>query len=374
MNWRRIFASADYVLMSCALLLSGIGLAMLASSANTTTAAVSPLLYRQAIALGAGALLFLCAMKIPYHTWKRLAPWMFGGGVIVQVVLLFTGRLIRGTVSRLDFFGFQIQPSEFVKVALVLMVAWVLARQKRVGARGVLISGAIMLLPVVLVLREPDFGMASVMIASWAGMLFVFGLPWRTVGLLALLGAVLFGTAWQTALLPYQKERILTFLNPTADPLRSGYNVTQSIIALGSGQLLGRGLGHGPQSQLKFLPERHTDFIFASVGEELGFLGIALVTILYGIMLGRIIVLVRSVNDPFGQMVATGAFFVFIVGFTVNAGMNMGLLPVTGIPLPLISYGGSNLVTSCFLLGLVESVKVHSKFLSSAPMELSTFT
>lgn len=374
MNLRRVFASADWVLLSCAALLSGIGLAMLASSADSATTGISPLLYRQAIALGVGVVLCSVAMKVPYHTWKRLAPGIFAAGFFAQLFLSFTGRLIRGTVSRLDFFGFQIQPSEFVKVSLVLMIAWILSKQKHAGIKSVLGTFAVVALPIALVLREPDLGMASVMIALWAGMLLIFGLPWKTIGILGLIGAILFGIGWQTVLLPYQKERVVTFLNPTADPLRSGYNVTQSIIALGSGQLFGRGLGHGPQSQLKFLPERHTDFIFASVGEELGFVGIALVTILYGIMLGRIISVVRLTSDPFGQLLACGAFFILIVGFTVNAGMNMGILPVTGIPLPLISYGGSNLITSFFLLGLVESVKIHGRFTSSAPMELSTFT
>lgn len=374
MNLRRAFASADFVLISCALLLAGIGLAMLASAADTAAVGISPLLYRQGIALCVGIILCLVAMKVPYHTWKRFAPGIFAIGLVAQFTLSFTGRLIRGTVSRLDFFGFQIQPSEFVKVALVLMIAWVLSKQRQKRSQSVLGTLAVVAVPIILVLREPDLGMAAVMIALWAGMLLVFGLPWKTIGILAALGALLFGIGWQTVLLPYQKERVLTFLNPTADPLRSGYNVTQSIIALGSGQFFGRGLGHGPQSQLKFLPERHTDFIFASVGEELGFVGIALVTVLYGIILARIIGIVRSTNDPFGQLLGTGAFFVLIAGFTVNAGMNMGILPVTGIPLPFVSYGGSNLITSWFLLGLTESIKIHSKFSSSGPMELSIFT
>lgn len=372
MRFPLLVSGVDYLLIGSAFLLSGIGLAMLASAADTG-ATLSPLLIRQGIALLVGAVAMVIMMKLPYHTLRSMAPFLFVGAFGVQLFLSVVGRTIRGTVSRLDFFGFQIQPSEFVKVALVLILAWVLAKHKYVGIRALLITGALVALPVLLVMREPDLGMAALILALWIGMLVVFGLSWRLLAVIALVGAILFGVAWQGVLLDYQKERILTFLNPTADPLRSGYNVNQSIIALGSGQLLGRGLGHGPQSQLKFLPERHTDFILASVGEELGFVGVALVVALYTVLLVRIISIARSTRDPFGQLLASGVFFIFIVGFTVNTGMNMGILPVTGIPLPLVSYGGSNLLSSCILLGLALSVKIHSKFSRYAPSELSSF-
>lgn len=372
MKVRFLSSSIDWVIVGCALLLASIGLAMLASAADTG-ATLSPLLLRQGIALVLGLILMAGMMKIPYHSLRKAAPFIFGVGVVVQLVLSVVGRTIRGTVSRLDVFGFQIQPSEFVKVALLLVLAWALAKHKHTGIRALGITGALIAVPVFLVMREPDLGMAALILALWVGMLVVFGLSWRLIGVLALIGALAFGVAWQAVLLDYQKERVLTFLNPTADPLRSGYNVTQSIIALGSGELFGRGLGHGPQSQLKFLPERHTDFILASVGEELGFIGIALVVALYTILLTRIIGIARATRDPFGQLLASGVFFVFIIGFTVNAGMNMGILPVTGIPLPLISYGGSNLLTSCFLIGLALSVKAHSTYFRHAPSELSSF-
>ncbi len=372
MKARVLASSIDWVLVGCAFLLSGIGLAMLASAAGTG-AFLSPLFFRQAAALGLGAVVMVLMTRVPYHSLKRFAPFVFIAGLSVQLVLSIIGRTIRGTVSRLDIAGVQIQPSEFVKVALLLVLAWALAKHKNVGLRALAITGGIVALPVFLVMREPDLGMATVILALWIGMLVVFGLSWRLLGVIAIVGVLGFTVAWQGVLLDYQKERILTFLNPTADPLRSGYNVTQSIIALGSGQILGRGLGHGPQSQLKFLPERHTDFILASVGEELGFVGIALVVALYTILLSRVIAIARSTRDPFGQLVASGVFFIFIIGFTVNAGMNMGLLPVTGIPLPLVSYGGSNLLASCFLLGLALSVKTHSNFSRYAPSELSSF-
>jgi rod shape determining protein RodA len=372
MKIRQLLSLVDWTLVSCALLLACVGLAMLASAADTG-GGVSPFLIRQAAALGFGVVVALVAMKIPYHSWRRAAPFIFGVGIIVQIFVLYAGRIIRGTVSRLDFFGVQIQPSEFMKVALVLLLAWVLAKYKALGWRQLILSAVLLLIPVALVMQEPDLGMAVLMAAVWGGTIVVFGMPWRIVGIVLLIAAAGFGLAWETVLLDYQKERVMTFLHPTADPLKSGYNVNQSIIALGSGQLVGRGLGHGPQSQLKFLPERHTDFILASVGEELGFIGIVLVTGLYGILLYRILIVARTTRDPFGQLVAVGSFLLLLIGFTVNAGMNMGLLPVTGIPLPFVSYGGSNLLTSWFLIGIVESVKIHSRFTQEGPTELTSF-
>ncbi|HSX24918.1 MAG TPA: rod shape-determining protein RodA [Candidatus Andersenbacteria bacterium] len=372
MKFADVLRSADWAIVGTMVLLTSIGLAMLASATDTGQA-LSPLLYRQAIALVGGLVVIAITMKIPYHAWKRMAPILLVVGVIIQIGLSIAGRAIRGTVSRVDILGFQIQPSEFVKVILILVLALVLANYKRVGWRQIAATFGVIIIPVFFVLKEPDLGMAVLMMSSWIGMLIVFGLPVRTFIAMCLIGGLVFAGAWHGLLFDYQKKRILTFLHPTADPLRTGYNVTQSIIALGSGEVFGRGLGHGPQSQLKFLPEQHTDFILASVGEELGFVGIILICGLYGVMLWRIVLIVKNVDDPFAQLIGTGAFFLLITGFTVNAGMNMGLLPVTGIPLPFISYGGSNFITSCFLLGLVESVKIHSKFYQRAPKELSSF-
>lgn len=371
MKLRHMLPFIDWTLLASAFLLVCIGLAMLASAADIG-GGVSPFLIRQAIAVAIGGALIVLTMKIPYHSWRPLAPIIFGIGLASQIVLLGAGRIIRGTVSRLDLFGFQLQPSEFIKVALVLVLGWMFTKYHIIAWRQLGAAAILLALPIVLVMQEPDLGMAVLMTAVWFGMIVVFGMPWRIVGVVMLIGIAIFTTAWQTVLVDYQKERILTFLHPSADPLRSGYNVTQSIIAFGSGQLFGRGLGHGPQSQLKFLPERHTDFIFASVGEELGFVGITLVAALYGVLLWRIIHIARVTRDPFGQAIGVGSFFLLAIGFIVNAGMNMGILPVTGIPLPFISYGGSNLITSCFLLGLIESVKIHGRFTQEGPIEVTS--
>jgi rod shape determining protein RodA len=265
----------------------------------------------------------------------------------------------------------QLQPSEFVKIVLIITLAWLLSKSSRINlnifGRSLIILGV----PAALVIAEPDLGMAILMITIWAGLLVFWGLSWRIIIALGLIGALLFGAGWHWVFLPYQKQRITSFLNPTRDPLGAGYNVTQAIVALGSGQLLGRGLGHGPQSQLKFLPERQTDFILASIGEELGFVGIALIIILYAVMLTRIIRIAHHTNDPFGQLICAGACIVLAMSLAVSAGMNMGLLPVTGIPLSFVSYGGSDLLSSFILLGIVQSVSTHSRFAQSAPIEIS---
>ncbi len=349
-----------------------VGLAMLVS-ATYAHATLSPLFITQSIAAGICLVVMLLIARMPYHAWRKYAFLVYIAGIISLATVSWIGPVIRGTTSRLSILGFQIQPSELMKVAIVISVAWLLSRYQIIRLKQVVITLGFITIPVILVLAEPDIGMAFLIICTIIGMLIFLGMQWRIVGVLALLGSIIMVGAWHWTLLDYQKNRILTFLDPTADPLSAGYNVTQSMIAFGSGQLLGRGLGHGPQSQLKFLPERHTDFILASLGEELGFIGILLVITLYAIMLWRILAIARTTNDPFGQLISVGVFFTMLISFTVSVGMNMGILPVTGIPLPLVSYGGSNLVTTFFLIGLVESVKAHNRFVQAPPKEISHF-
>ena len=372
MRFIEVVKSLDWILLASVLLLVMIGFAMLLS-ATYTRELVSPLFIRQALAAGLGFVLLLVVARIPYHVWQRYAPVLYGVGLLSLVIVTVVGAVIRGTVSRLEFFGFQLQPSELMKVVLVLTLAWLLARYRRIRWKQVVISGLLVMVPAILVLREPDFGMAALMVLTWVGMILFLGLPWRIAFILGGMGLASSLAAWKWFLLDYQKSRILTFLDPTADPLAAGYNITQAIIALGSGRLVGRGLGHGPQSQLKFLPERHTDFILASIGEELGFVGVAVVILLYVVILWRLLVIARLTRDRFGQLLAAGAFLLMLVSFTVSVGMNMGMLPITGIPLPLVSYGGSSLLATFLLLGLVQSVRVYSRFMRQSPPEISGF-
>ena len=373
MRTREILQSVDWVLAGAVFLLVGVSLAMLFSSTYTVELFSSRFL-RQALAAGVGLGIGFIILRIPYHSWQRYALPIYGVAVGALVAVYFAGQVIRGTASRFEFGDFQVQPSEFVKIALIIALAWLLASRDRLGWRGVVLSGLLVLIPSGLILLEPDLGVAALLLALW-GMLLIFrGLPWLAVFALGVAGSLGFAAAWFWMFADYQRERLLVFLDPTRDPFGAGYNILQSIVAFGSGRLLGRGLGHGPQSQLEFLPERHTDFILSSIGEELGFVGVVVVLALYAIVLWRILRIARSTQDGFGQLLAVGTFVLLLTSLVVSAGMNMGLLPVTGIPLPLLSYGGSNLVSTFVLLAIVESVRVYSKWVQASPTEITHLT
>lgn len=372
MRWREYILAIDWILASAAFLLVAIGLAMFLSIASNTNI-VSPFFSRQIIATSLGIGLAVIISRTPYHSLRIYIPGLYVIGLALLGLVSVSGRIIRGTISRLEFMGFQLQPSEIMKIILIVSLAWLFARHKYPSPRFSIFSLILTAIPVALVLAEPDVGVAALMVATWAGIIFYVGTPWKTLASFMLVGIVIAAGAWYGVLAPYQKNRLISFIDPGSDPLGSGYNVRQSIVALGSGGLFGRGLGHGPQSQLKFLPERHTDFIFASIGEELGFIGIAVVLLLYAVLLARILVIGGGTSDPFGQVICAGAFILLLASFVINTGMNMGVLPVTGIPLPLVSYGGSNLLATWVLLGLVQSVHVHSGFARKAPLEITHF-
>lgn len=372
MKVREIITSLDWILLGAVLLLVLLSLAMLFSTREVGS--IPPRFTRQAIALGIGLVLSFSIARLPYHNFRNYAFIWYAIGLVGLLVVYFGGEVIRGTTSRLELYGLQFQPSEFMKVIVILSLASVLARRKEFSWSTTIGSAIVVGLPVALILFEPDLGTAALLMATWGAVLVFFGLPWLiTVGLL---GMVALGgwAAWQWLLVDYQKARLLVFLNPNLDPLGQGYNVAQSIVALGSGRLLGRGLGHGPQSQLLFLPERHTDFILASIGEELGLIGVLIVLTLYVIVLWRILKIARHAQDTFGELLAVGTFLLLLISLFVAGGMNIGLLPVTGIPLPLLSYGGSNLVSTWLLIGIVQSVRLYSKWTHVRPTEITHLT
>lgn len=373
MRIREVIKSLDWLMVAPMMLLSITSLAMLFSATYATTGLWSGRFGRQLIALGIGWVLFIFISRIPYHSFRRYTWIVYALGMAGLGIVAITAGIIRGAASRLALAGFQIQPSEFMKIGIVIALAYIFSGRRGLNSRSFLFSCVVVGVPVGVVALEPDLGVGSLMIALWGIILIFLGLPWMAVGGLGLMGIAGISVAWKWILLDYQKARLLTFLNPERDPLGAGYNVVQSIVALGSGRLFGRGLGHGPQSQLQFLPERHTDFILASIGEELGFIGITVIIILYGLLLWRLIETARLTRDPFGRIICVGTFALLSISFLISAGMNMGLLPVTGIPLPLVSYGGSNLLATMVLLGLVQSVRLHSKWTQKAPSEISHF-
>ncbi len=291
----------------------------------------------------------------PYNNWQRLSVPFYIFVLVCLFLLFFIGHPIRGSIRWIDFGPFRFQPSELAKIATIFTLAVFYSERSARQLKNLIISFAIILPFVALIFLEPDLGNSLAIIAIWFGVSLARGFRAKTILLFASV-AIAVGIFGYELLGSYQKDRVATFVNPSRDPLGTGYNIIQSKIAIGSGEFFGRGLGHGSQSQLKFLPEAESDFIFASIAEQLGFFGATIVILLSSTLILRVISYSRNV-DKFGQLIAVGAASFLALQFIVNVGMNLGLLPVTGITLPLISYGGSSLISTLFLLGVVFSVK-----------------
>ncbi|MBI2590590.1 MAG: FtsW/RodA/SpoVE family cell cycle protein [Candidatus Blackburnbacteria bacterium] len=315
------------------------------------------------IFLSAALIVFYITSKIDVDILFSLSGLLYIFSLLLLISTLILGFIHPGVVtrgaSRWIYLGpFALQPSEFIKPALLLFFANVVS--SRTGFLRFFLALAAFLPAFILVALQPDLGSAIVLSAGFLGILFFGGLPLRALaGAFVLLTAFL-PFAWQF-LANYQKLRILTFLYPTADPLGAGYNSLQAMIAVGSGGLFGRGLGQGTQSQLSFLPERHTDFIFAALSEELGFAAATLALAAFFIILYRLIIILRKQENVLLQSLLGGIFFVFFIHIAVNVGMNMGVLPITGIPLPFVSSGGSSLLTMSAMLGMAAGISSRLK-------------
>ncbi|PJA89597.1 MAG: rod shape-determining protein RodA [Candidatus Magasanikbacteria bacterium CG_4_9_14_3_um_filter_32_9] len=295
------------------------------------------------------------------------AKWIYILAVLLLILVLFFGVNIRGTTGWFRILGFSFQPSEFAKFALIVWLGWWITRQGRGFEKWQFIvsSGFVTFLLVCLVLLQPDLGSAAVLISIWFGLLFLTRT--KKMHIIILLGTVVisFVLGWTFLFKDYQKERLMTFFDPSRDPLGSGYNVIQSGIAIGSGGFLGRGLGFGSQSQLHFLPEAQTDFVFSVIAEELGFVGVLLVLGLFFALILRLIWLASECRDDFSTFFILGVAVLFLVQIIVNVGAATGILPVTGVTLPFLSYGGSSLIINFMLVGIVQSV-IRSLNLSSS--------
>ena len=350
----RTFFKFDWMLVAVILLLLGVSLLTLYS---LSTPAGTDYFLRQLIFSGLGIGVMLFAAFLDYrHIEKYSTALYFITLLILSSVLLF-GTTVRGTAGWLSFGAFQVQPVEIAKITLIIFLASFISKKKsELGEWTRLIVSLVLSAALIfLVLRQPDLGSSVVLAAIWVGMIFASGLRLKHIIVLFLLGTVLLSGSWFT-LESYQKERINIFIHPESDRLGSGYNVLQAIVAVGSGGLTGKGIGHGSQSQLNFLPEKHTDFIFAVIAEELGVTGAFFVIGLYGTLLYRIRRIGDQAQDNFGYLVAVGVLAMTFSQVVINIGMNIGLLPVTGLPAPLLSYGGSSLLSLLFILGLLLSV------------------
>jgi rod shape determining protein RodA len=353
------FLHIDLPLLTGLLLLAGVGLLFLFSAGGQDMA----ILQRQGIRLGmAFSVMVLLAQIHPGH-FRRWSPWLFLIGVLLLVVVMFFGHSGKGAQRWLDLGVIRFQPSEMLKLTLPMMIAWYLAEKRLPPSnRRILTAGAITLIPVILIARQPDLGTAMLVASAGMFALFLAGISWRLIaGLLTGLAAL--GPAAWYLMRDYQRQRVLTFLNPENDPLGTGYHIIQSKIAIGSGGIGGKGWLNGTQSHLEFLPERHTDFIFAVISEEFGLIGVLALLALYLFVILRGLYIASQAQDTFCRLLAGSLTLVFFVYLFVNTGMVTGLLPVVGVPLPLISYGGTSLVTILAGFGMLMSIHTHRKLL-----------
>lgn len=360
----RFCKNFDWLLCVNALLLLSISVVIIYSATWGEEGASLEKVKIQMIAAGIGLVLIFVLGYCDYRSLKTYYLLLYVLTLILLVAVLIWGPTIRGTRAWFNLGPVRFQPSELSKIILIIVLANFFANyQEKINrVKSLLLAVLIIAPPVALIILEHDLGAALVIILVWFGMLVLAGLKWRyiLVGLtLFLIVAVL---AWSFFLAPYQKSRVLAFLNPERDPLGQSYNVIQSMIAVGSGGLWGKGLGHGSQSQLNFLPEQHTDFIFAVIAEEFGFLGGAIVLFLFTLLILRIFKIARLAQDKFGSFLGIGMGILFLTQVLINIGMNLGIVPVAGISLPLISYGGSVLVTFSLGLGILQSVFVKYRY------------
>jgi rod shape determining protein RodA len=286
-------------------------------------------------------------------TWVSVAA--FSISVVLLILLRLLGTVSHGAENWFDFGAFSFQPSDFAKAALIIMLAKYFSRRhiEIANIRHILVSGAYAFILFILVLWSPDFGSAMIIFLLWLGMVAVSGISKKHLLAMLGLGIAAFVLFWTFGLAEYQKDRLRTFIDPFADIQGAGYNAYQSTIAVGSGEMFGKGLGYGTQSRLKFLPEYQTDFIFAAYAEEWGFAGVLILFVLYGIVVWRIIMNAMRGSSNFEILFGAGVAVFFIVHIAINIGMNVHLLPVTGTPLPFMSYGGTHLLTEFALLGIL---------------------
>lgn len=356
-NWVK-WPQLDLPLLLGLILLMGFGLLVLYSASGERMDVV----YRQATRLGVGLVALLVLSQVPPHIFRIWTPWVYGLGILLLLATWLFG-VGRGAERWLDLGVFRFQPSEIMKLGVPMMMAWYLhPRRLPPEPVSILVSFVILMVPAVLIARQPDLGTALLVAISGGFALFLAGLQWRVIAGFAVLGTAAAPALW-LVMHEYQRNRVRTFLNPESDPLGSGWNIIQSKIAVGSGGLTGKGWLNGTQSRLEFIPERHTDFILAVLSEELGLIGVLLLFAIYLFIAGRGLYIASLARSTYARLLAGSLSLTFFVYVLVNAGMVSGLLPVVGVPLPLISYGGTSIVTLLAGFGILMSIYGHRNFI-----------
>ena len=349
----------DIPLLVALLLLVGIGLAVLHSAAGGN----ERLVWSQAARIGVGLGALWLISRVPPQQMRLWTPWLFAASLLLLalVPVFGTGRSGR---HWLNLGVFSVQPAELLKLTVPMVVATYLHARPLPPRWGALcVCGALIGTPALLIAAQPDLGTALLVGASGAFVVFLSGMAWWRIGLIGLAGASMAPVAYFFLLKDYQKQRLLTFMSPESDPLGSGWNIIQSKIAVGSGGVFGKGWGQGTQSRLEFLPEHTTDFIFAVLGEEFGLVGVLAILALYLFIIGRCLWIAANARDTFARLLGGALALTFFVYVVVNGGMVSGLLPVVGVPMPLLSYGGTSAVTLLAGFGIVMSIHAHRKFM-----------
>ncbi|MGB9867400.1 MAG: rod shape-determining protein RodA [Bacillota bacterium] len=361
----------EWVIVACFLLLSLLSLVMVASATRARSTRDYTVVKKQAVWVLLGTVIMLGVAFTPYEGLVEYAWWFYGANILLLGAVLVAGKSALGAQRWLQIGPVPLQPSELAKVFTILFTASNLTRSETSWRKWGDIAKPLVLiaLPTLLIYKQPDLGTSLVLPATVLGITYMAGAPGGRIAAVVLSGI---GTVAALIVLhfkygvplpfkDYQLKRIAVLFDPSIDPLGAGYHIRQSIIAIGSGKLWGKGLFMGDQSQLKFLPEPHTDFIFAVIGEELGFIGAATVLIIYLVLLIRVFQITLAAKDRFGCLVVAGVGCMLGFHVLVNAGMVMGIMPVVGIPLPFVSAGGSSFLSNSIALGLVQSVWVHRR-------------
>ena len=351
----------DALLLFGLLVLLGAGLMILFSAGDQNIS----LVVRQLIRVGTAFLVLILLANIHPDRMRDLAYWIYGVGLILLIAVLVVGDEGKGAQRWLDLGIVRFQPSELMKIAVPLLVAAYIA-ERPLPPSFLRITMCLMMvfIPSVLVSKQPDLGTSLLIASSGLIVIFLSGVSWRFIIGLLIAAASALPILWY-AMHAYQKQRVLTFLNPESDPLGAGYHIIQSKIAIGSGGLFGRGWLEGTQSNLAFLPERSTDFIFSVIGEEFGLLGVGMLLLLYLSIAGRGLYIASQAQSSFARLLAGSISLTFLVGVMVNVGMVTGLLPVVGVPLPLVSYGGTSMVTLLASFGILMSIHTHRRMMES---------
>lgn len=358
---RRMVSTFDWRMAGVTLMLVGIGILTLWSGNLGSSSPLKQTLYlRQTLWFILGMFGLVTAVLINYRTLARFAYPIFGVLLVLLLLVEVIGKVGFGAQRWIRLGAWSLQPSEFMKLALIIVLARYFEDHKeRLGELRLLVVPAVVaVVPMGLILGQPDLGTAALLGLVTLSMLLLVGLRFKHVLFLALAGAAFTPVLW-SFLKGYQRQRLLSFFYPQLDPLGAGYHITQSKIAVGSGELLGKGLKAASQSQLNFLPANHTDFIFAVLAEQWGFIGCLVILVLYCFLVTRGLQIASEAKDLFGALMAFGVMAMIMVQFVVNVGMVLGVMPVVGVPLPLLSYGGSSLLVTCVGIGLV--INVHMR-------------